>query len=256
MGYKVMQIEVSNMCSLSCVYCPHPSQVRPKGNMTLETFKKCMELVRRSDNPSIHGKRFVWLNHFGEPLLNPMLPDFIRYAVARDVEVSFASNGVDYNHKMFSRGHWQSLADAGLRYVIISAHDRSATKLRNHVGDIIDIVSTWQPKRSQLHDWAGQVDLGPLAAVERLPVMQEPCDYESKDMFAVTWDGRIAGCCYDIEGRTGLSIDDVLTNGFRFKPISLCSSCRLGRGDAEWLLDPLMELQKQRTGDVSMLSKI
>jgi hypothetical protein len=224
--------------------------------MTFDTFKKCIELVRRSDNPSIHGKRFVWLNHFGEPLLNPLLPDFIRHAIARDVEVSFASNGVDYNKEMFSRDHWKSLADAGLRYVIVSAHERSATTLRNHVGDIIDIVSTWQPKRTQLHDWAGQVDLGTLAPAKPLPVAREACDYETKDMFAVTWDGRIAACCYDIEGRVGLSIEDVLATGFRFKPISLCSSCRLGRGDAEWLSAPLAQLQQTRTRDASVLSKI
>jgi len=65
MGYKVMQIETSNLCSLTCAYCPHPTQVRPKANMSLEVFDKCMELVRRSDNPEYKGRKFVWLNHFG-----------------------------------------------------------------------------------------------------------------------------------------------------------------------------------------------
>lgn len=46
-----MQIEASNLCSLTCVYCPHPTHVRPKGNMTMETFTKCVEIVKRSDNP-------------------------------------------------------------------------------------------------------------------------------------------------------------------------------------------------------------
>ena len=76
-GYKAMQIEVSNLCSLSCVYCPHPSQLRQKGNMSMDVFKKCIELTERSDNPVYFGKKFLRLNHFGEPLLNPLLPKFI-----------------------------------------------------------------------------------------------------------------------------------------------------------------------------------
>ena len=63
MGYKVMQIETSNYCSLKCIYRPHPAQHRPKGDMTFETFAKCMTLVQRSDNPvHVDGRKFVWLN--------------------------------------------------------------------------------------------------------------------------------------------------------------------------------------------------
>ena len=62
-----------------------------------------------------------------------------------------------------------------------------------------------------------------------------PCDYATHNMFAVTWDGKLAACCYDIEGRTGLSVDDALENGFAFQEISLCATCRLGRGDIAWL---------------------
>lgn len=255
MGYKVMQIEVSNLCSLTCSYCPHPSQARPKGNMTFDTFKKCVELVRKSENPKIGGKQFVWLNHFGEPLLNPELSDFIKHAVARNIEVSFSSNGLDFDRQMFSRELWRSLADAGLRYVIVSAHERSAASLRKHVGDIIEIVETWQPKRSQLHDWAGQVDLGKLVPPMAPPV-NSPCDYETNDMFAVTWDGRVAACCYDIEGRVGRTIEDVLEGDFTFQSISLCSTCQLGRGDADWLSAPLVQLQKTDSKYTGLLSKI
>ena len=113
MGYKVMQIEASNECSLACAYCPHPSQARPKGIMEMDTFKKCMELVRRSANPELGGRKFVHLNHFGEPLLNPRLPDFIRYASSQNIEVSFSTNAVDAEKKLFPRSLWRELADAG-----------------------------------------------------------------------------------------------------------------------------------------------
>lgn len=241
MGYKVMQIEVSNLCSLTCVYCPHPTQVRPKGNMSMDNFKKCIELVKRSDNPQLCGKKFVYLNHFGEPLLNPLLPEFIAYSVSQNIEVSLASNGVDYDKNLFPQELWRTLAAAGLKHVMISSHVKSAMSLRKHIGDIIDHVVVWQPKRQNLHNWAGQVNMEKFKLVDR-PIPESPCDYEIHDMFAITWDGKLAACCYDIEGSVSLSIDDVLNAGFKFRRISLCSNCRLGRGDVDWLLGPFTQI--------------
>jgi len=239
MGYKVMQIETSNYCSLKCIYCPHPTQLRPKGDMSLETFTKCMTLVQHSDNP-VHagGRKFVWLNHFGEPLLNPLLPQFIDYATATGIKVSFSSNGVDQDGNLFPRSLWQRLANAGLEEVILSAHNKSEKHLREHVGNIVRVCGVWTPRKENFHDWAGQVDMSRFSLPPR-PIPDQPCDYNTHNMFAVTWDGRVASCCYDIEGRSGLSIDDVLKNGFAFREISLCATCRLGRGDASWLLDTL-----------------
>lgn len=237
MSYKVMQLETSNYCSLKCVYCPHPAQHRPKGNMSFETFKKCMTLVSHSDNP-VHkdGRKFVWLNHFGEPLLHPMLPEFINYAKSCGIKVSFASNAVDENGNLFPQSLWRQLASAGLEDVMLSAHTKNERILRDHVGGIVRVRWLWTPTRGNFHDWAGQVDMTKF----KLEPIQKPscrCDYETNNMFAVTWDGRLASCCYDSEGRVGLCVDDVLQNGFEFREVSLCATCRLGRGDASWLSD-------------------
>jgi hypothetical protein len=234
MGFKVMQIEVSNFCSLTCWYCPHPSQSRPKGDMSLETFMKCMELVKRSDNPARNGRKFVWLNHFGEPLLNPLLPDLISHARDCSIEVSFSSCAVDENKEFFPRELWQRLADAGLERVVLSAHVKNEKAMRAHVGDIVRVENLWRPRKENFHDWAGQVDMSRLKLPE-LEKPSRPCDYDLHNMFAVTWDGHLAACCYDIEGRVGWTVDDVLANGFTFREISLCANCRLGRGDVAWI---------------------
>lgn len=237
-----MQIEVSNFCSLTCNYCPHPTQARPKGDMSFETFKKCVELVQRSANPEYRGRKFLWLNHFGEPLLNPLLPEFIAYATARNLEVSFASNAVDYDKKLFPRAMWQNLARAGLRGISLSAHAKSEAKLRDHIGDIVKVIGMWKPKPENLHDWAGQVDMSDYKMGGLPPATQRPCDYQIHNMFTVRWDGQLAACCYDSEGQVVRSVDDVLRAGFKFQPVPLCTHCRLGRGDAEWLLDPLKQI--------------
>ena len=215
------------------VYCPHPAQVRPKGDMSLATFKKCMTLVQCSDNPKHNGRKFVWLNHFGEPLLNPLLPTFIACANACEIDVSFSSNGVDANKELFPRSYWQRLANAGLRCVCLSAHSKTAKALRDHVGDIVKVLDVWEPHAKDLHDWAGQVDMSRFGlTVPEMPV--ERCDYAKHNMFAVTWDGRVAACCYDSEAGS-ITIDDVLKSGFTFREISLCTRCRLGRGDLSQL---------------------
>lgn len=243
MGFKVMQIEVSNICSLTCTYCPHPSQIRPKGNMSMEVFAKCIEAVRRSDNPAHKGKKLLYLNHFGEPLLNPLLPEFIRYAVSHDVEVTFASNGVDHSKTLFPRELWQRLADAGLKAVELSAHVKSERTLRNHIGDIAKVTWVFKPKPGYLHNWVGQVSLAKYRIDPDLNIPLEPCDYETQKMFAVTWDGKLAACCYDIEGRTPYSIDDALDGKFTFQKVPMCPVCTLGRGDASMLsVEKLIEI--------------
>ena len=128
MGFKVMQIEVSNFCSLACWYCPHPQQKRANGDMSLTTFRKCLELVNRSDNPIRNGSKLVWLNHFGEPLLNPLLADFISEARNRAVNVSFASNGVDENKEfieLYDGGAGNTPLD-GLVVVLFNGSDDSS----------------------------------------------------------------------------------------------------------------------------------
>lgn len=204
--------------------------------MSFETFVLCIEAVNRSANPEFLGKKFVWLNHFGEPLLNPLLPEFVAYAVSKNVEVSFATSGVDHNKRLFPRPLWQDLAKAGLKAVMLSAHAKSQQTLQGHIADIIPIIWSWQPKRDQLHDWAGQVNLDKLAPCGVPPASMKPCDYESQDMFAVRWDGGLAACCYDIEGGHPGDIAQVLEKGFEFRRIPLCSGCTLGRGDGEWIV--------------------
>ena len=243
MDYMIMQIETSNFCTLTCDYCPHPSQVSSKGNMSMELFKKCIAAVNQSDNPVYQGKKFVWLNHFGEPLLNPQLEDFVSYAVSQNVEVAFNSNAVDYDKKLFPRERWQSLARAGLKGVGLSAHVKSERKLREHIGDVLKIINseTWVPKPENIHDWAGQVNVKTLGHYDFQEKIEKPCAFETGNAFCIKWDGRLAACCYDIEGMLPLTIDDVLAEGFKFQTISLCSRCNLWIGDnmREWNLSTL-----------------
>jgi len=211
----VYQIEVSNVCSLRCAYCPHPGQERRKGFMSVDTFSKCLQLFRRCEN-----RRTLRLHNFGEVLMHPRLAELIAMAATQDIEVSFFTNGVAPGGLPYPRSVWQMLAAAGLRRVDFSSHVLPAEDFRRITSGLIAVGRVFDPHNRKLGTWAGQT--GP--AEGPLPT---PCLFERDNAFVVLWDGRISSCCLDVEGRRDeLWIDDLLRRGtYTFEPLQLCASC-------------------------------
>ena len=147
---KIFQIEVSNLCNLRCTYCPHPHQSRPAGLMTEKTFKKAIDLVLQC------GQQTAYLHNFGEPLLHPLLPHFVQHCRERDVNPSFFTNGVLLDEEMLL-----SLWTSGLRSISISEHASGEIgrikQLLHDTNTSIEVGDTFVPKKSHMHDWAGQV---------------------------------------------------------------------------------------------------
>ncbi len=84
----IMFLEVNNICNLHCPFCltgKGKSADRPLRNMTLDEMKKSIEDL--SDH-----LYFLQLYNWGEPLLNPDLFDFIKYARQRGVFTMVSSN--------------------------------------------------------------------------------------------------------------------------------------------------------------------
>ena len=99
---QVVFIEVTNRCNLLCKTCPRTYFTRePLKSLTLEEFVAIAGQFPEMKRASLHG--------IGEPLLNPELPEIIRYLKGRRVEVVFNSNGTLLTPK------WQqALVAAGL----------------------------------------------------------------------------------------------------------------------------------------------
>jgi hypothetical protein len=211
----IYQIEVSNICSLKCTYCPHPTQERSKGMMSFETFRKCVELYQICEN-----KETLRLHNFGEALLHPELPAFIRYADDRGIKCSFFTNGLTMKKVPFSRQFWQNLADHGLETVDFSSHELETEEFEKIVGGVIKLGRVFNPRTRVLGTWAGQT--GP----PETPV-PEPCIFERMNAVVVLWDGRISSCCLDVEGQVkGIQVDDLLRDKtYAFAPIRLCNTC-------------------------------
>ena len=67
--FKKVYIEISNVCNLSCSFCPKTSR-SPK-QMTLDEFKTVIKKVSPFTD-------YVYFHLLGEPLLHPHLAEFLK----------------------------------------------------------------------------------------------------------------------------------------------------------------------------------
>ena len=76
-------VDVAGMCNLRCISCPRGNEVAqpPKGYMSAATYRKVLDKLL-SEIPLLGS---VQLYTWGEPLLNPKLPEIV--AMTRDAKV-------------------------------------------------------------------------------------------------------------------------------------------------------------------------
>ena len=77
-------IEITNICNLSCDFCPKHN--RAERRMTAQEFDLVTDRLR--------GRAiFLYFHLMGEPMLHPLLPDFIRMAREKGFNTVLTSNG-------------------------------------------------------------------------------------------------------------------------------------------------------------------
>ncbi len=104
----VVGIETTNRCNLKCVMCPRQEMTRPIGDMRELTFKRVIE--------DIAGKvEFVWLQDYGEPLLNKDTLRFVRLARAAGLRTGISTNGTVLVDSII-----EDILDSGLDYIIFA----------------------------------------------------------------------------------------------------------------------------------------
>ena len=83
-----LTVEPTNICNLRCPVCETGAGIlnRPKGHMSLDTFKKVLDEVGEQVNTLL-------FYYMGEPFLNREAYDMIRYATDRGIYVSACTNG-------------------------------------------------------------------------------------------------------------------------------------------------------------------
>jgi len=83
-----IQVEVTTYCNSDCIYCPHTTMGScwQKMHMTLELFRELIPFMRYT--------KLIYLQGWGEPLLNPELFEMIRMCKDNGKRVGFTTNGM------------------------------------------------------------------------------------------------------------------------------------------------------------------
>jgi MoaA/NifB/PqqE/SkfB family radical SAM enzyme len=108
------QIDISGMCNLRCISCPQ-GNFRPHhkpGFMTAEVFDEVLAKVLRED--PFTGA--VSLYNWGEPLLNPHLPEILQIANMKGVHTAISSNlniQTDFSRVIQARPTWFRVSVSG-----------------------------------------------------------------------------------------------------------------------------------------------
>lgn len=82
--YSRVYIEITNQCNRSCSFCPGTK--REKKFLTMDEFQQIVDKLRGMT-------QYLYFHVMGEPLLHPLLTEFIRYAGKKGFRVVLTTNG-------------------------------------------------------------------------------------------------------------------------------------------------------------------
>ncbi len=125
-------LEITNICNLDCVFCPKTN--RKKKKMTLEEFEILTERLRGQI-------KFLYFHLMGEPLLHPLLTDFIRKARQKQLIPVLTTNGTLLDQRM-------DLLDALPHKIQISLHSHEGNG-RTHLTEYLGKVMPFAIKAAQ-----------------------------------------------------------------------------------------------------------
>ena len=115
MRFQKVYVEISNLCNLSCAFCPGTR--RRKRAMTEAEFASLLPKLRPYTD-------FLYFHLMGEPLLHPMLGAFLELAGKHGFKVILTTNGT-----LLQKQQDLLLASSALHKVNISLHAFEANDL-------------------------------------------------------------------------------------------------------------------------------
>ncbi len=226
---EIVQIESTNICNAKCVFCPRDEMHRRQGVMEDALYRRVV------DECAALGIRHVRLHNYGEPFVDRELVGKIAYAKSRGIaEVGVISNGSLITDEV-ARGIVTAGLDAinisvdasgkavfeetrvGLKYDKVIANIERLVRTRAALGStrprlILSFVrqSSSEEERAFIEQWrkiADKVHVTDLhnwaGTLSRAADGGFPC-YRPWLTFTVLWDGRVALCCADFDGKVVL----------------------------------------------------
>lgn len=234
-------VELTNECNLNCIMCDRGSLSRQKLRMDMGLFKRII------DNAAEIGVPEVKLNRFGEPLLQPLLIDMIKYAKGKGIlRIYFTTNATLLTEEMARKIIASGLDSItfsvdggtaetyekirrGARYNRVVKNIERFARIRRELGqkkpeivlntilmkDTEDEMPLVFQKWSPLVNKINVIPVGRYGNVEDrsgidrggLRSEKRIC-HQPFDRLLVFWDGTVTVCCADING--DLSVGNIL----------------------------------------------
>ena len=115
--YSRVYVEITNICNMNCSFC-HGHQRSPR-QMTEEEYSRILQQLK--------GKtRYIYHHLMGEPLVHPLLPQFIQMAKEAGFKPMLTTNGT-----LLDR-FGESILIPGLHKVNISLHSFEGDSTQLH----------------------------------------------------------------------------------------------------------------------------
>lgn len=131
MKFKRVYIEITNICNLSCRFCPKTK--RKSEFLKVEKFKYILEQLKGYT-------KYVYFHLMGEPLLNKNIVDFFEIAEEEGFNVNITTNGT----LLKKQGHILKKAKA-LKQINISLHSFEANEANisftEYLNDVLNFVN-------------------------------------------------------------------------------------------------------------------
>ena len=231
MRFQKIYVEISNLCNLSCAFCPGTK--RKPGRMTAEQFAQLLPKLKPYTE-------YLYFHLMGEPLCHPELKAFLE--LAKDFKVILTTNGT-----LLARQQELLLSEANLHKVNISLHAFEANDLavpfetyladcfrfgQAAAGDKLVVYRLWNQGGQDVRNgeilaqmeayfpkpWIEKrqgTQIGEKVFLEYgekfdWPDLQAEEDTDSlfcyglRDQLGVLWDGTVVPCCLDHEGDIAL----------------------------------------------------
>lgn len=144
-------LEITNVCNLSCVFCPKTE--RAKHTLTLDEFDTLTS--------QLEGKvKFLYFHLMGEPFLHPLLPQFVLMARHKGFVPIITTNGTLLSRRA-------DLLDALPHKIQISLHSHEGNAKENLAGYVDEVMAFSLEAAPRLCRRAAPMERGRAQPAER-----------------------------------------------------------------------------------------
>jgi organic radical activating enzyme len=198
---RLVQIELTNKCNLSCPFCFRKYMTRKQGFMTTRMFNKSLKLCKEM------GVDEVWLHNWGEPLLHPKLLNFL--TLAKDFRKGFATNGTLLTNDLLIKLSQRQLNLMDLSFNSTTTPHRYRRLLEYYevANDLmIDCRFRVVVNNIEEYKWykgllkGRKVRWQRAMVVDKSRVRTKVCEAR-KHVCVILWTGEVIPCCYMYDGK-------------------------------------------------------